>query len=1188
MKRWSRKLLGIVLCAAMVIGLIPWGVLTEAKAVTATEKTIAGLGTSPIGNPPGNGQWHYVYYGKYNDNAVKYRVLSIKTTDFGGTTMLLDCDSTLFSTAEFDTEKSNIWANSSIKAGLNGELFLTKDGVFTQAESKAIASSTKAEKSARDGSGWWRTSENEGLNFAPLTGQKIFLLDAKEATSTTYGYKDNAQADGSREKNGADWWLRSPHSDPSGVGLVNRTGSLGVYSMNTTTPISFGVSPALNINLSSVIFTSLISGTAGNTGAQYKLTIKDSNISVTNANVMRDNTLIMLVPAVTGTYDRISVVMTDGSWSDTNGWSEGAAVKYYGQLDNDDYFTLPADYDSSWKTYLIAEDVNAGTATDYASTPVEITIPHEHHFTYTVSEREITATCTGDCPDGYNSLGIMLRLVLLELPIYDGNPKEVSVGGYPTPVPPGLEAKPSVDYYKSDGKGSNYPVGEKLSGAPTNCGNYVAQMTWGRQTVSLPFSITSNAISFDVTFKVENGAWDDGTTGDKVVTLSRQENEDKLLILQPGDIPPVGNSPDFGYKKEGSWTEGTVPVAQMPPDIAISKEHTYTFTYAAKPTAALTVTQADGVYGTALADPVYTKPDGAIGDPVITYTGTIWDGSAYGPSTEKPTQVGAYTVSVKVETANTVYSGSANFAVTPKSITGATVSLDKTQLTYNGSEQTVNVIGVTIDGLSLTSDDYEVTGNKGLDQGTYTVTVKGKGNVTDSATAEWSIVEKAMTVSVAGYNGAYDGTAHGIDVSVTDPASGAVVKYGATAGTYDLDASPKITDIGTLTVYFKVTADNYTDYTGSAVVTITAKPAAIVTTAPTAKTGLVASGNPQELVTAGEASGGTMQYALGSDGMTSPESGGGVALPVGTDAGTYFVWYKAVGDAAHVDSAATYVTATIAKAPEPPVPKDKEVSGEVGTKGKNKLALKWAAVDGAEGYDLFFTECGSELKHYKTVKPDVTEWTFKKLDVGTPYKMQVKAYVMQDGKKKYIGHTDTLHCITNGSDGHYTNAVKIKAKDQTIAEGEKKQLKVTLKGEEKGLPILPHGGAVRYESMNPDIATVDKDGNVKGVSTGSCKILLSTADGLRKTIVLTVKAGPEELRFGKKKYKVEVGKTLNLKKKLKISPSDAEVSLKWKSSDKSIAKVDKNGKVTGRKKGTVKITVTASNGVSVTVKVKVK
>ena len=249
--------------------------------------------------------------------------------------------------------------------------------------------------------------------------------------------------------------------------------------------------------------------------------------------------------------------------------------------------------------------------------------------------------------------------------------------------------------------------------------------------------------------------------------------------------------------------------------------------------------------------------------------------------------------------------------ITPKSITGATVLLDKTQLTYNGSEQTVNVTGVTIDGLSLTSNDYEVTGNKGKDKDTYTVTVTGKGNYKDSATAEWSIVAKTMTVSAAGFTGVYDGQPHGITVSVTDPVSGAEIKYGKTAGTYDLDDSPTLTNIGTMTVYYKVTAANYTDYTGSAMVTIMKKTAAVVTTAPKAKTGLVASGYAQELVQAGTASGGTIQYALGSNKTTAPTSGWNVAIATGTNAGTYYVWYKAVGDADHTDSTADCVTVTI-------------------------------------------------------------------------------------------------------------------------------------------------------------------------------------------------------------------------------------------------------------------------------------
>ena len=55
-----------------------------------------------------------------------------------------------------------------------------------------------------------------------------------------------------------------------------------------------------------------------------------------------------------------------------------------------------------------------------------------------------------------------------------------------------------------------------------------------------------------------------------------------------------------------------------------------------------------------------------------------------------------------------------------------------------------------------------------------------------------------MTVSAENVTVPYDGQAHGITVSVTDPASGAVVKYGTAEGTYDLDVRPEIMDAGTL------------------------------------------------------------------------------------------------------------------------------------------------------------------------------------------------------------------------------------------------------------------------------------------------------------------------------------------------------------------------------------------------------
>lgn len=78
---------------------------------------------------------------------------------------------------------------------------------------------------------------------------------------------------------------------------------------------------------------------------------------------------------------------------------------------------------------------------------------------------------------------------------------------------------------------------------------------------------------------------------------------------------------------------------------------------------------------------------------------------------------------------------------------------------------------------------------------------------------------------------------------------------------------------------------------------------ASVVTAPTPKE-LTYTGSAQELVTPGEASGGTMQYSL--DGTNfSPD------IPTGTDVGEYTVYYKVVGDADHSDTEPTTVSVTI-------------------------------------------------------------------------------------------------------------------------------------------------------------------------------------------------------------------------------------------------------------------------------------
>ena len=78
-------------------------------------------------------------------------------------------------------------------------------------------------------------------------------------------------------------------------------------------------------------------------------------------------------------------------------------------------------------------------------------------------------------------------------------------------------------------------------------------------------------------------------------------------------------------------------------------------------------------------------------------------------------------------------------------------------------------------------------------------------------------------------------------------------------------------------------------------------------TAPTARSGLVYNGQPQELISAGSTTGGTMQYKLG-DGTYD------TALPTAQNAGTYTVWYKVVGDDAYNDVAERSITVSMDKA----------------------------------------------------------------------------------------------------------------------------------------------------------------------------------------------------------------------------------------------------------------------------------
>lgn len=183
-------------------------------------------------------------------------------------------------------------------------------------------------------------------------------------------------------------------------------------------------------------------------------------------------------------------------------------------------------------------------------------------------------------------------------------------------------------------------------------------------------------------------------------------------------------------------------------------------------TATMKVSQGDITYGESVSPSVTNKPDGT-GTVSYTYEGR--DGTTYSSSATAPTNVGKYKVKATCESSTTIYTAEDTFEILRKSISGMTVTLNKTSLEYNGSAQTVNVTGVG----SLTAADYTVTsGNSGTDVNSYTVTVTGKGNYKDTAKATWKITPATLTVTGATvaakiYDGSTDATVSAVTFSGT-------------------------------------------------------------------------------------------------------------------------------------------------------------------------------------------------------------------------------------------------------------------------------------------------------------------------------------------------------------------------------------------------------------------------------------
>lgn len=327
-KRWLS--LFMIMC---LLGTAAPGYVHAENSANVTPQKI-NLGVSAL--KPVGGKWNTgdntVYFGEYHNTAMKYRVLPADK-------VLLDCDTVLGNAVYEEATKL--------------------EGIaFTDAEDAAIPSG-------------------------------VTLLTAEQANNL---YEETA-----RKKSGSSnwWWLQT-----SGESIYADCICDGVEDSLYKDTEYVGVSPALEMNPDQILFAtekgldkkSSLAAVTDSEAKEWKLTLRDEQMLVENEKVTRQDVngsdVITVSYRCSNSATQVSVMITDKEYN-----TEGVSILYYGELAKvtDSHtvgkatFTLPNDYQDSHCVYIVAETVNEGTASDYASTPCKITIPAKEESKPTVS-----------------------------------------------------------------------------------------------------------------------------------------------------------------------------------------------------------------------------------------------------------------------------------------------------------------------------------------------------------------------------------------------------------------------------------------------------------------------------------------------------------------------------------------------------------------------------------------------------------------------------------------------------------------------------------------------------------------------------------------------------------------------------------------------------------------------------------
>ena len=272
------------------------------------------------------------------------------------------------------------------------------------------------------------------------------------------------------------------------------------------------------------------------------------------------------------------------------------------------------------------------------------------------------------------------------------------------------------------------------------------------------------------------------------------------------------------------------------------------------------------------------------------------------------------------------------------------------------------------------------------DVGTYDIIIS-KGTITNN---DVTYVNGTLTITsktVSSPTITLSETSYTYDESAKEPT--VTVKDGETtisSDEYTVSYSNN-TNVGTATVTITDKEGGNYIVSGSTTFAISAADGSL--TAPTGNTGLVYTGDAQDLITAGSTTTGTLQYSL--DGTNY-----GTTIPQGTDANEYTVYYRVEGDDNHNDVAATSFKVTIAKAPL-------KITAKNYTRKQGEANPEFGVT--YEGFK------NNETDAVLTTKPTITCAATESSEAGT-YDIVVSGASAANYEISYVAGTLTVEAIT--------------------------------------------------------------------------------------------------------------------------------------------------------------------------------